>query len=58
MAPNDEVLSLPSRCSSSANVDAKRVRNEEESGEVGEAGLREVRAVRNAHVLVSGSIAV
>lgn len=55
-APNDEALSLPSRCSSTANVDARRARTDEESEEVIEVRLTELRAVRHAHVLASGSI--
>ena len=56
IAPNDEALSLPSRCSSTANVDARRARTDGESGEVIEVRLTELRAVRHAHVLASGSI--
>jgi hypothetical protein len=56
IAPNDEALSLPSRCSSTANVDARRARTDEESGEVIELRLTELWVVRHAHVLTSGSI--
>jgi hypothetical protein len=55
MAPNDEVFSLPSRCSRIASVDARRARIEGESGEVGEARRRELR---NTHILAGDNMAM